>query len=75
VAVQDVSFQARPDLHDRYAIEAAPTIVIADAEGVVRGSFVSTPTATDLWAAVAEIRTPGSTPQCDHHQNPVGGGS
>jgi hypothetical protein len=67
VAVHDVSFQDRPDLHERYAIEAAPTIVIADADGVVRSSFVSTPTATDLWAAVAEARFPGSTPAgCDH---------
>jgi hypothetical protein len=62
VAVQDVSYQNRPDLHERYAIEAAPTIVVADHEGVVRASFVSTPTATDLWAAVAEVRFPGSTP-------------
>ncbi len=67
VAVQDVAYQVRPDLHDRYHIEAAPTIVVADAEGVVRASFVSTPTATDLWAAVAEARYPGSAPECDHH--------
>ncbi len=67
VAVQDVTYQGRPDLHDRYHIEAAPTIVVADAEGVVRASFVSTPTATDLWAAVAEARFPGSTPECDRH--------
>jgi hypothetical protein len=67
VAVQDVAFQSRPDLHERYHIEAAPTIVVADQEGVVRASFVSTPTATDLWAAVAEVRFPDSTPECDHH--------
>lgn len=65
VAVQEVSYQARKDLHDRYAIEAAPTIVVADHDGVVRASFVSTPTATDLWAAVAEAREPGSTPRCE----------
>ncbi|MDQ6615144.1 MAG: thioredoxin family protein [Actinomycetota bacterium] len=62
VAVQEASYQGRPDLHKRYAIEAAPTIVVADADGVVRASFVSTPTATDLWAAVAEVRFPGTTP-------------
>jgi hypothetical protein len=62
VAVQNVAYQEQPDLHTRYAIEAAPTIVIADREGVVRDSFVSTPTATDLWAALAEVRYPGSTP-------------
>jgi thioredoxin-related protein len=67
VAVQDVTYQQRPDLHERYAIEAAPTIVVADGDGVVHASFVSTPTATDLWAAVAEVRFPGSTPAgCQH---------
>lgn len=62
VIVQDVAYQTDPELHARYAIEAAPTIVVADRDGVVRASFVSTPSATDLWAAVAEARFPGSTP-------------
>jgi hypothetical protein len=65
VAVADVAFPIRKDLHERYAIEAAPTILIADHEGVVHASFVGTPSATDLWAAVAEARDPGSTPECD----------
>jgi hypothetical protein len=38
-------------------------LVVADAEGVVRASFVGPPTATDLWAAVAEVRFPGSSPE------------
>ncbi len=62
VVVQDVEVGARKDLHDRYGIEAVPTTVVADAEGVVRGHFLGTVTATDLWAAVAELREPGSTP-------------
>ena len=67
VAVEDVEFGLRPDLHRRYGIDAAPLVVVADAEGVVRASFVGPPTATDLWAAVAELREPGSTPEgCDH---------
>ena len=33
-----------------------PTLVIADDEGVVRGSYVGPVTATELWAKVAEIR-------------------
>ena len=40
VVVQDVEVGARGDLHQRYGIEAVPTIVVADAEGVVRASFV-----------------------------------
>jgi hypothetical protein len=37
--------------------------LIADAEGVVKATFVSVPSATDLWAAVAEVRRPGSSPE------------
>ena len=44
-------------MHERYGISGVPMVVIADAEGVVRKSFVGPVTATDLWAAVAEIRT------------------
>jgi hypothetical protein len=70
VAVQDVEVGARKDLHDRYAIEAVPMIVIADDDGDVRASFIGAPTAADLWAALAELREPGSTPaSCDHHQS------
>jgi DNA-binding transcriptional regulator of glucitol operon len=63
VAVQDVSYQARGDLHARYAVEAVPLILVADPEGVVRASFIGVPTATDLWAAVAEARQPGASPE------------
>jgi hypothetical protein len=63
VAVEEVEVTSRKDLHDRYGIDAVPTLVVADAEGVVRASFVGPPTATDLWAAVAEVRFPGSSPE------------
>jgi len=53
------------DLHNRYKISAIPMILIADDEGVVRRAFVGATTATDLWAAVAELRTPGTTPEPD----------
>jgi hypothetical protein len=71
VAVQDVPWQSRAELHRRYAVEAAPSVLVADAEGVVRASFVGPPTATDLWASVAELREPGSVPEgCDHGLGP-----
>lgn len=63
VAVVDVEVGAHPKLHRRYGIDAVPTVVVADGEGVVRKAFVGPPTATDLWAAVAEAREPGSTPE------------
>lgn len=65
VAVQDVSYQERRDLHDRYSIEAAPTTVIAGPDGAVHAAFVGVPSATDLWAAVAEARDPGASPEPD----------
>lgn len=65
VAVVDVEVGARPALHRRYGIDSVPTIVVADDEGVVQRAFVGPPTATDLWAAVAEAREPGSTPEPD----------
>ena len=68
VVVVNVEFTAARTLHTRYRIDAVPTLVIVDAEGVTRRSFLGPMTATDLWAAVAEARDPGSTPDsCDHH--------
>jgi hypothetical protein len=59
VVVQNVDVGAEPSLHRRYAIDAVPVTVVVDADGVVRASFVGEPSATDLWAAMAELR--GST--------------
>jgi len=56
VALQEVEFADRGDLHRRYGIDAVPCIVVADAEGVVRASHVGPATATDLWATLAEVR-------------------
>jgi hypothetical protein len=62
VAVVEAEFSAERELHRRYAIDAVPALVLADRDGVVRRSFVGRVSATDLWAAVAEVRQPGSTP-------------
>lgn len=63
VAVTVLAWQEHKAVHDRYGIEAVPCFVLADDDGVVRYGFVgSEMTATDLWAAVAEARAPGSTP-------------
>ena len=57
VGFQEVAYQDAKVLHTRYGVEAVPTTVMADAEGVVQASFVGAPTATDLWAALAEARS------------------
>jgi hypothetical protein len=58
VAVMDVAFQTRRDLHDRYRIDAVPLLVLADREGVVRASVAGPVSAADLWATVAAVREP-----------------
>lgn len=74
VAVEELEVTARPDVHEKYAIDGVPAVVIADADGVVRASFLGPVTATDLWATVAELREPGSVPDgCDHHGSAPGG--
>src|SRR3954447_2021239 len=63
VAVVDVEYSAAAALHRKYNVDAVPIAVIADGDGVVRASFVGPMSATDLWAAVAEVRDPGSSPE------------
>jgi len=65
VVVCEIKAEDRGDLHRRYDLAAIPTTIVADADGVVRRAFVGAFTATDLWAAVAEVRDPGSTPEPD----------
>jgi hypothetical protein len=70
VAVQELEVDAASDIHRRYQIDAVPLVVVADADGVVRASFVGPVTATDLWAAVAELREPGTMPEdCHRHED------
>jgi Thioredoxin len=68
VATQQLEVTATRPLHQRYGVNAVPSVVVADAGGVVRATFVGPVTATDLWASVAELREPGSLPPdgCDH---------
>lgn len=63
VSVADCSFEAERELHDRYEVAAIPMILVANHQGVVQKAFVGATSATDLWAAVAECRAPGSTPE------------
>jgi hypothetical protein len=60
VAVQIVTFQDDRELHERYGVDAVPGLVVAGPDGTVGAAFLGPVTATDLWAAVAEAREPGS---------------
>ena len=68
VCVQELEAVVDAEIHRRYGIDAVPLVLIVDADGIVRHHFIGPVTATDLWAAVAEVRAPGSTPgPCEHH--------
>ena len=71
VGVAEIEYGAARELHRRYRIDAVPTLVLADRAGVVHASFLGRVTATDLWAAIAEAREPGSRPTggCEHHES------
>lgn len=65
VTVLEIEFGAARVLHKKYDIQAVPMVAIVDTDGVVRAGFAGPVTATDLWAAVAEARQPGSSPEPD----------
>jgi hypothetical protein len=65
VAYEEVSWQRHRSLHERYQIDGVPLLLLADRHGVVTASFIGRVSATDLWAAVAEARQPGSSPEPD----------
>jgi hypothetical protein len=65
VAVAQVDAVVDRAVHDRYGIEAVPTVVVADQRGVVRANFVGPVTASELWAVVADVRDHPEPPTID----------
>ena len=66
VAFQEVEAGERRDLHDRYAVDAVPMVLLVDGVGVVRDHHLGPVSATHLWGSLAELRQPGSMPDgCD----------
>ena len=56
VAIQILEYTAERELHERYKIDAVPTVLMADVNGVVQANFLGPVSATDLWAALARAR-------------------
>lgn len=56
VAVREVEYSVSTEIHRKYSIDAVPTLLVCDDEGVVRRHFQGPVSATDLWAAVAAVR-------------------
>lgn len=68
VATEELELTAASALHSKYAIGAVPATLVADQAGIVKATFLGPVTATDLWATLAELRTPGTLPAdtCAH---------
>lgn len=56
VAVDVCEYSVNQVLHKKYAIDAVPTLLFVDNEGVVRKGFLGPASATDIWAALARVR-------------------
>lgn len=56
VAVTEIEFTAQRALHERYDIDAVPSVIVCDGSGVVRAEFLGPPKAADLWSTMAELR-------------------
>ena len=66
VSVVELEVGVEKAIHERYKIDGVPTLVIADANGEVKRAFLGPTTTTDLWAAMADAREPGSVPPDCH---------
>jgi hypothetical protein len=52
LAVDVCEYHDQRGLHERYAIDSVPYLVLADADGVVRASFLGTVSADELWTQI-----------------------
>ena len=66
LAVDGGSFDERREVHDHYAVDAVPMVLLVDTLGVVRDHHLGPVSATHLWGSLAELREPGSTPDGCH---------
>lgn len=61
VAVAEVDSERDRERFSRYEIDSVPTVVVADADGVVVRHHVGPISATDLWAMLHEARSADET--------------
>lgn len=55
VAVARCEYHDDRALHERYEIDSVPYLVVVDADGVVRASFLGTASAESIWDTVHEL--------------------
>jgi hypothetical protein len=69
VSVQRLDFPADRSIHERYRIDSVPTVVLADADGVVRWSALGVPSGRELGEALEDL---GVVPPADGTAIPFG---
>lgn len=65
VAVQELEVERDARLHQRYEIDAVPTLLVSDDRGVVRRWFLGPVSTTALVSAVAELTDPDPSPPAE----------
>lgn len=55
VAYQEAPYESRRDLHTRYSIQAVPSLLLVDANGVVKAGFVGAPAPDELKEVVGNL--------------------
>ena len=68
VAVQNVEYEneSGKKLHQKYSIDAVPTTIVCNKDGITLKSYIGSVTATDLWAGVASARG-ADIEECSSH--------
>ncbi|MCS5677927.1 MAG: thioredoxin family protein [Acidimicrobiales bacterium] len=57
VTVQEVPAESASELHDRYQVDAVPMLLVADADGLVRGHHLGPSTPGELQAVLEGARS------------------
>lgn len=55
VEVLDLAAETSRDIHSRYRIDAVPTLVLADADGVVRWSYLGAPPIDEIRDVLVDV--------------------
>lgn len=55
VAVDEAEVGARPEVHERYEIDAVPIALVVDRADIVRASFAGSVSADELREAIAQV--------------------
>lgn len=62
VALVEVDYRVRSDLHEKYRVDAVPTLLLVGDDGIVDSWFVGPPADEDLAEMLERVPVPDQTP-------------